>query len=92
MFWQCLTGGIGMVIQQVAAAIGLGEQGRLSKSRGNGPAQFFSRGGDSVTLGVRPANGAGLYTGTPLFKMLGTVELVTPQDDTPAFGDKPILI
>ncbi len=74
-----------MVIRPLVVANGaLGELGRSAAKRGNfgGSAAFLS-GGDTVTLGAPPA-GSKTYAASPLFKMMGAVELMSPEFDPPA--------
>ncbi len=75
-----------MVIRPLVAAnaVLLGEPGRSAAKRGNfgGPAAFFS-GGDTVTLGVSP-KGAKTYSASPLFKMMGAVELMSDEFEPPS--------
>lgn len=67
-----------MVIRPMAAAYALGEIGRSAAYRGGtgGPASFFEKGTDAVALGARSAD-ARLYSANPMFKMMGTVELMS---------------
>ena len=76
-----------MIIRPLVVANALlGESGRSAAKRGNsgGPAAFFS-GEDSVTLGGARA-GANLYAASPLFKMMGTVELMSDLSDAPSLA------
>lgn len=67
-----------MLIQPMAATYAMGEIGRSTATMGGkgGPASFFSPLRDEVTLSGKPRVGAGLYSGSPLFKIMGAVELV----------------
>lgn len=72
-----------MVIRPlVAANIFLGEPGRPAAKRGSfGGSAAFS-GGDTVTLGASP-KGAATYSASPLFKMMGAVELMSDEFEPP---------
>lgn len=76
-----------MVIRPMAAAYALGEIGRSAACQGGkgGPASFFSNGTDAVTLGTKSSS-AGLYSAKPMFKMMGTVELMS--EDFGLAGDE----
>ncbi len=71
-----------MVIRPLTAAHVMGEIGRSATNRGekSGPAAFLA-GKDVVSLGSRK-QGAGLYSATPLFKMMGAVELMSEDCDS----------
>lgn len=89
-----LRRGEGMVIRPLVAANALGETGRSAAKRGTsgGPAAFFSN-QDSVALGGKPV-GAKLYSASPLFKMMGAVELMSDEFEMAGsdFSDNPALI
>lgn len=86
------------MIQAATAAYAMGELGRSASSLGGkgGPARVFAGVRDIVSLGNGQAAGAGLYTARNLFKIMGAVELVSPdagaEDDALPFGDRPILL
>ena len=85
-----------MLIQPQSYAQLLGETGRPAK-RGSdtGPAHLFSHIKDVVSLGETPRLGAGLYSGTPLFKIMGSVQLLTPESAPAAenaFGHATVLL
>ena len=67
-----------MVIRPLAAAYAMGEIGRSAATMGGkgGPTSFLSPLRDEVTLSGKPRGGAGLYSGSPLLKAMGAVELV----------------
>lgn len=71
-----------MVIRPMAAAYALGEIGRSAGTLGaqGGPTSFFRTNRDEVTLSNTVRKGAGLYSGTPPFKMMGAVELMREAD------------
>lgn len=87
-----------MVIRPMAAAYVLGELGRSAANLGakGGPTAFLSGVKDEVALGKMASAGAGLYTATPLFKIMGAVELMSEElgafDENLEFGDNPILL
>ena len=86
-----------MVIRPMAAAYAMGEIGRSAGTMGakGGPTSFLKEVGDEVSLGVRKPAGAGLYSASPLFKMMGAVELMSAEPDMGElidFGDSPILL
>lgn len=89
--------GNGMVIRPMPAAYTMGEIGRpANKPGGNGgPASFFSKSMDVVSLG-NASTSAGLYSGSPIFKIIGAVELMSEDfdfdDDIAAFGEHPVLL
>lgn len=87
-----------MVIRPMAAAYAMGEIGRPVNKSGamSGPASFLYK-QDSVALGSADARGAGLYSASPLFKIMGAVELMTGDGDftdngQATFGDNPVLV
>lgn len=67
-----------MVIRPMVAAHAMGEMGRSAASMGakGGPASFLSPLRDEVTLSGKPRGSAGVYSGTPLLKIMGAVELM----------------
>ncbi len=81
-----------MVIRPMTAAYTLGESGRPAKSAGgkSGPAALFADVKDLVSLGNANAT-AGLYSGNPVFKIMGAVELMSDESDVldqqSGFGD-----
>ena len=87
-----------MVIRPMAAAYAMGEIGRPANKPGGkgGPAAFLSSISDSVALHGGTGRGAGLYSPSPLFKIMGAVELMSGElegdDDAGGFGDYPILL
>ncbi len=73
-----------MVIRPMAAAYAMGEIGRSAGTSGvvgGGPAAFSKHAGDKVSLGSRVTVGAGLYTASPMFKMIGAVELMSGETE-----------
>lgn len=85
-----------MVIRPLVAANVLGEMGRPASARGKsgGPAAFYTDGGeDSVVLGGKGGGsgvgGAKLYSASPLFKMMGAVQLTSDEFELP---ERPVLI
>lgn len=68
-----------MVIRPLTAGYSMGELGRPVNAKGEngGPALFFSKAKDVVSLGMESERGAGLYAGKPWFKMMGAVELMS---------------
>lgn len=85
-----------MVIRPMIAAYTLGEMGRPATNMGGsgGPASLFKV-KDMVSLGGGTP-GAGLYTGTTLFKIIGAVELMTDdhgiEEEPGGFADHPVLL
>ncbi|MCD8138334.1 MAG: hypothetical protein LUE17_00885 [Planctomycetaceae bacterium] len=76
-----------MLIRPMAAAYAMGEIGRSAAKLGaqGGPTSFLQPMRDEVALGTTPRNIAGLYSASPLFKIVGTVELMCTDglhDDT----------
>jgi hypothetical protein len=71
----------------MAAAYAFGETGRSASKLGgkSGSAAFFGAAGDAVSLSSEARAGASLYSATPLFKIMGAVELMS--DDSKAFGE-----
>jgi hypothetical protein len=60
-----------------------------------GPTAFLRAIKDEVSLGAKITSGAGLYTASPLFKMIGAVELMSADavpGDTAGFGDAPVVL
>ncbi len=85
-----------MLIQPQSYAQVLGETCRPA-TRGSdaGPAHLFSHVKDVVSLGGAPRLDAGLYSGTPMFKIMGSVQLVTPESAPAAenaFGHTAVLL
>ncbi len=83
-----------MVIRPMAAAYAMGEIGRSAGTTGakGGPTAFSRDIRDEVTLGSGKRAGLGLYSASPLFKMIGAVELMSPEGDPgtmPGIGDAP---
>ncbi len=71
-----------MVIRPMAAAYAMGEIGRSAGTAGaatGGSAAFSKHAGDKVSLGSKYPAGAGLYKASPLFKMIGAVELMSAE-------------
>ncbi len=68
-----------MVIRPMAAAYAMGEIGRSAGTMGakGGPTSFLREIRDEVSLGARVPPGTGLYSASPLFKMIGAVELTS---------------
>ncbi len=68
-----------MVIRPMAAAYAMGEIGRSAGTMGakGGPTSFLHGIRDEVSLGTRMPSGTGLYSASPLFKMIGAVELTS---------------
>ena len=87
-----------MLIRPMAAVYSLGEMGRPAHNLGDksGSAPFFRNTVDSVSFGNGAGHGAGLYSVGNLFKIMGAVELMTPEpeafDEATAFGDNPVLL
>lgn len=67
-----------MLIRPMAAAYAMGEIGRSAAKLGaqGGPTAFLQSMRDEVALGSAPRSSAGLYSASPLFKIMGTVELM----------------
>lgn len=76
-----------MVIRPMAAAYAMGEIGRPAGTSGatGGSASFSKVAKDTVSLhgagGLKRAGGAGLYSASPLFKMIGAVELMSVDNE-----------
>lgn len=88
-----------MVIRPMAVAYVMGEIGRpANKPGGNGgPAAFFGHAKDIVSLGTGDAKKPGLYSASPLYKIMGAVELMSGdldagEDEFGFFGDHPVLL
>lgn len=86
-----------MVIRPMAAAYAMGEIGRSTGTVGakGGPTFFLNSIGDEVSLGSKRPADAGLYSASPLFKMIGAVELMSAEPDMSEavdFGDNPVLL
>lgn len=79
-----------MVIRPMAAAYAMGEMGRSAGTSGvtSGPAAFLREVKDEVELGRKKVI-PGLYSASPLFKIMGSVELMSEETPTPdsEFGD-----
>lgn len=86
-----------MVIRPMAAAYSMGEIGRSAGTSGakGGPTAFFGVIKDDVSLGGKKG-GAGLYAASPLFKIMGAVELMSEEfellDGARGFGDNSVLL
>ncbi len=67
-----------MLIRSMAAAYAMGEIGRSAAKLGaqGGPTAFLHSMRDEVALGGSARTTAGLYSASPLFKIMGTVELM----------------
>ena len=83
-----------MVIRPMTAAYVMGEIGRSASTSGakGGPTAFLGGVKDEVTLKGN-TNGAGLYSASPLFKMMGAGELMSEELDRfdEGFGESPVL-
>lgn len=86
-----------MVIRPMTAAYVMGETGRSANTLGakGGPTAFLGGVKDEVMLNGK-TNGASLYSASPLFKIIGAVELMSEEldllDEGQRFGDNPVLI
>lgn len=77
-----------MVIRPMAAAYVMGEIGRSAGTQGvtSGPTAFLREIRDEVDLGRRSKTNADLYGASPLFKIMGAVEL-TSEEPAPSEGE-----
>ena len=72
-----------MVIRPMNAVYATGDLSRLVDANGGiGEPALFSSSRDTVSLNRKAAAGAGLYTTTPRFKIMGAVELMSDEIDS----------
>ena len=72
------------MIRPLAEVSGMGSVGRSKSKLGgvDGSAPNFQKSVDMVTLGESSQNYAPLYSPTPIFKMMGAVQLLVPDQLT----------